>query len=60
MWHLAIDCVCPGGALSVVLAAQDGDGTHVVLKLLAPWAGEAIAFEALALSAWKGVGLSSC
>lgn len=56
-WQVSIEGVLPGGSLSYVLAGRRADGSRVVLKLLAPWAVEAIATEALALSAWKGCGV---
>jgi streptomycin 6-kinase len=56
-WQLNIEGFVPGGALSCVLAGRREDGARVVLKLLAPWAVEAIASEALALSAWTGCGV---
>jgi streptomycin 6-kinase len=56
-WRVSIDGFLPGGSLSCVLAGRREDGTEVVLKLLAPWAVEAIASEALALSAWRGCGV---
>jgi streptomycin 6-kinase len=62
-WGLTIEGFLPGGSLSCVLACRRADASRVVLKLLAPWAVDAIAFEALALSAWKGcgvVGLVEC
>jgi streptomycin 6-kinase len=55
-WGLRIEGFLPGGSLSCVLACRRADGSRVVLKLLAPWAVEAIASEALALSAWSGYG----
>jgi streptomycin 6-kinase len=56
-WRLRIEGFLPGGSLSCVLACRRADGSRAVLKLLAPWAIEAIASEALALSAWKGCGV---
>jgi hypothetical protein len=56
-WQVSIEGFVPGGSLSCVLAGRRADGSHVVLKLLAPWAVEAIATEALVLSAWKGYGV---
>jgi streptomycin 6-kinase len=56
-WQVSIEDFVPGGSLSCVLAGRRADGSRVVLKLLAPWAVEAIATEALALSAWKGCGV---
>jgi streptomycin 6-kinase len=56
-WRLTIEGFLPGGSLSCVLACRRADGSPAVLKLLAPWAAEAIASEALVLSAWKGCGL---
>jgi streptomycin 6-kinase len=56
-WRLRTEEFLPGGSLSCVLACRRADGSSVVLKLLAPWAAEAIAFEALALSAWQGCGV---
>jgi streptomycin 6-kinase len=56
-WRLTIEGFLPGGSLSCVLACRRADGSRAVLKLLAPWAVEAIASEALALSAWKGCGV---
>jgi streptomycin 6-kinase len=55
-WSLNIEGFLPGGSLSCVLACRRADGTAVVLKLLAPWAHEAIRTEVLALSAWNGRG----
>jgi streptomycin 6-kinase len=56
-WQVSIEGFLPGGSLSCVLAGRRDDGSRVVLKLLAPWAVEAIATEALALSGWKGCGV---
>jgi streptomycin 6-kinase len=56
-WRVRTEGFVPGGSLSCVLSGRRADGSHVVLKLLAPWAVEAIASEALALSAWKGYGV---
>jgi streptomycin 6-kinase len=56
-WGLCIEEFLPGGSLSCVLACQRRDGSPAVLKLLAPWAHEAIGSEALALSAWSGFGV---
>jgi streptomycin 6-kinase len=56
-WRLSIDGFMPGGSLSCVLAGRSDDGERVVLKLLAPWALDAIAYEALALSAWRSCGV---
>jgi streptomycin 6-kinase len=56
-WQVSIEDFVPGGSLSCVLAGRRADGSRVVLKLLAPWAVEAIGSEALALSAWKGCGV---
>jgi streptomycin 6-kinase len=56
-WRLRIEGFMPGGSLSCVLAGRREDGARVVVKLLAPWAREAIASEALALSAWRGCGV---
>jgi streptomycin 6-kinase len=55
-WRLRIEGFLPGGSLSCVLACRRADGTPAVLKLLAPWAHEAIGAEALALAAWDGRG----
>jgi streptomycin 6-kinase len=55
-WRLRIEGFLPGGSLSCVLACRRADGTPAVLKLLAPWADEAIGAEALALAAWDGRG----
>jgi streptomycin 6-kinase len=57
VWQMSIEGFLPGGSLSCVLAGRRPDGSRVVLKLLAPWAVEAIATEALAMSAWKGRGV---
>jgi hypothetical protein len=56
-WRLSIDGFIPGGSLSCVLEGRRAAGEDVVLKLLAPWAVDAIASEALALSAWRGCGV---
>jgi len=56
VWQLRIEGFLPGGSLSFVLACRRADGTAAVLKLLAPWAQEAIGREVLALSAWNGRG----
>jgi len=56
-WQLSIESFLEGGSLSCVLACRRADGSRVVLKVLAPWAEEAICSEAVALSAWKGCGL---
>jgi streptomycin 6-kinase len=56
MWRLHIEAFLPGGSLSCVLACRRADGSPAVLKLLAPWADEAIGTEALALAAWNGHG----
>lgn len=53
-WRLHIERFLPGGSLSCVLACRRADGTPVVLKLLAPWAGRSVGTEALALAAWNG------
>jgi len=56
LWQLRIKGFLPGGSLSCVLACRQANGTAAVLKLLAPWAQEAIGPEVLALSAWNGRG----
>jgi streptomycin 6-kinase len=56
-WGLSVEEFVPGGSLSCVLACRGRDGSAAVLKLLAPWAGNAIRSEALALSAWRGFGV---
>jgi streptomycin 6-kinase len=56
-WRLEVEGFLPGGSLSVVLGCRRADGSPAVLKLLAPWAVDAIAHEALALSAWDGRGV---
>jgi streptomycin 6-kinase len=56
-WRLRIDGFLPGGSLSCVLACHRADGSRAVLKLLAPWAEDAIASEGLALAAWEGCGV---
>jgi streptomycin 6-kinase len=58
-WRLHIEGFLPGGSLSCVLACRRADGVPVVLKLLAPWAAEAIGPEALALAAWNGHGAAA-
>ncbi len=58
-WRLHIEGFLPGGSLSCVLACRRADGAPVVLKLLAPWAAEAIGPEALALAAWNGHGAAA-
>jgi len=58
-WRLHIEGFLPGGSLSCVLACRRADGSPVVLKLLAPWAAEAIGPEALALAAWNGHGAAA-
>jgi len=57
VWRLSVEGFLPGGSLSCVLACRRADGAGAVLKLLAPWADEVIATEALALSAWRGCGV---
>ena len=58
-WRLHIEGFLPGGSLSCVLACRRVDGAPLVLKLLAPWAAEAIGPEALALAAWNGRGAAA-
>jgi streptomycin 6-kinase len=54
---VSIEGFLRGGSLSCVLAGRRENGSPMVLKLLAPWAVETVAAEALALAAWRGCGV---